>query len=218
MSCIEGSNPSNSANRSKPQRRILLGLFSLGRDVHRNRVDPVCLQLDRQRHLEGKFSESAWIASSAAVIESPDEPSGRKRVKAKLILFLVTFPFSLWLMEMLVRWALDDKEANSFLGPAIASAALGLIGPAAVPRDEPSAGNIFAIDRGNARRGQHATYAGLLGIPFGMLGWLFCLVVSIKRSLPAGMLKLMTLEGWQFAVAIGMYVVAVFLTMWKESA
>src|ERR1700743_199988 len=124
-------------------------------------------------------------------------------MKVKLIIFLATFPFSLWLMEMLVRWALDDKEANSFLGPAIASAALGLIGPAAVPRDESP-----VREFGSARRGQHATYAGLLGLPFGMLAWLFCLIVSIKRDLPPSMLKVMTIAGWQFAVAIGVYVVA----------
>ena len=92
------------------------------------------------------------------------------RMKKKLVWFLALFPVSLFLMEWLVRWLVDDKDSKSFLGPAIASAALGLIAPVAIPKDD-------LLGFGAKERDRNACFAGVLGIGFGIFCWCFCLLV-----------------------------------------
>jgi hypothetical protein len=124
----------------------------------------------------------------------------------KLVVFLALFPVSLWAAEMFIRWALNDPEAMTFLGPSIAGAALGLIGQVAVPKP---------VRQGiSDERDRNASFAGLLALVFGFAGWIVCLGLNIKKDVPPvhGFAK----EDLQFAVSILMYVLGIVLTMWKE--
>lgn len=58
---------------------------------------------------------------------------------------------------------------------------------------------------GAKERGRAACFAGVLGIGFGIFGCTFCLALGMKRSLPPDMLALLSVEGWQFSVAINFH-------------
>jgi len=107
-------------------------------------------------------------------------------------------------MEMGIRWALDRADKITFLGPVIATAAIGLIGPVAVAR----------VDR---VRGKDVSYLGLWGLIISLIGWCFCLMVNIKDKVPSILDGVISPSWFQFLVSIVLYVLGIWLTVLKEA-
>lgn len=131
-------------------------------------------------------------------------------MKGRLVAFLVLFPACLWVLEWVLRWALKADDSQTFLAPAISSAALGMIGPVAVHRD---GGNSFGD-----RRDANVSFVGLLFLLPAVIGWSFCIAVNIRKEVPDALGIWMSQEAWQFAVAMVMYSIAMLLTLFKEGA
>ena len=130
-------------------------------------------------------------------------------MKARLIVFLGVFPVCLWALEILLRWALNVDDARTFLAPAICSAALGMIGPVAVPRD--LGANIHA-----QRRADAISFIALVMLVPGIIGWSFCMAISLRADVSGAATTMMGLQGWQLTAAMGLYLVAMLLTLSKE--
>ncbi|WP_295647056.1 hypothetical protein [uncultured Methylibium sp.] len=115
-----------------------------------------------------------------------------------------------WLLELVIKWTMDDGELTSFLGPTMASAALALIAPVALPKHR---NGTFARSRSDPHP---VTFWALIGMLLGILGWSMCIVIGLKKKVPAQMAIYADYEIWQFAIAMALYCIAIWLVVWNE--
>jgi protein-S-isoprenylcysteine O-methyltransferase Ste14 len=125
----------------------------------------------------------------------------------KLTVLLAMFPPFQWIFEMLIKWALDDKQSTSFLAAAISSAALGIIAPLAVPKR--------TSHWSFSPRGDVLSYCALWCLLLGVLAWCFCLIIDLKGAVPP-VLGLLSSNPtyWSIGTALAMYSIALWLTVW----
>lgn len=113
------------------------------------------------------------------------------------------YPVLTLAFELLIRWMLGAEDTVTFVGPAISSAALGLLGPVAVARP---------------RSWERPSSAGPAALLFCLLLWIFCLAVNIKKVVPP-FFDVITASPslLQILVAITAYTVAAVMAIKNES-
>lgn len=128
----------------------------------------------------------------------------------RLTVFLLFFPLFQWLLELLMKWTMDEGEPASFLGPTMASAALALIAPIALPKRASAASS-------RADGEPHpVTFWALIAMLFGIVCWTMCMVIGMKKRVPQLFAQYAGFELWQFGLGITLYCVAIWLVVWNE--